>query len=366
MVPAAIVDLPLFEFISRNQGIRIIAEDEIYQNPGRAFNRIITADPACVFITSANSVGPILDAELDMRNRIAEWFRAHPECRLVWVSVNADTDQFVDIPNVRYYHLPEYHAVYWPIFSTATIQDQPLQRRFLSLNKRAEPVRQLLCYWAQREDFAGSFWFSYLGESDYQGELFSDQTWQRNEEILKLWHSAWPELATLREPPKRYLQLDDVSDYHRADADLDPTWLAQPNLYATSFISVVSETSMVSPLSNFSEKTFRAIMMGHPILMLGSQYSVRTLRRWGFDVYDDIINHDYDLEADHVHRARRAFAELERLNSIPLARCEQIRQDILQRRQRNIIRYRDLFYQLIIRQREILPEILEFFQARLR
>lgn len=366
MVPSSLVDLPIFQFLAKNTKIRVLAEDSLYQNFGRTINRIITADPSFVFITCSNSVGPLLETQLNIRNQIAEWFRSHQHSSLIWVSVNPDVnDIFAEIANIKYYHLPEYHALYWPIFATTAITDQDLERKFLSLNKRAEPVRQLLCHWAQRPDFKDSFWFSYLGESDYQGELYSDDAWQRNNEQLKLWYSAWPELRLLADPPKRFITLDNIEDYHRPDHVLDPTWLPNQELYATSFISVISETSMRSIEPNFSEKTFRSIMLGHPILLLGSQYSIRQLRRWRFDVYDDIIDHSYDLEPDHIHRARKVFQELERLNTLELDRCSQLRADIQQRRLQNQLRYRDLFYQLIIRQNQLLPEILEFFQAYL-
>jgi hypothetical protein len=61
----------------------------------------------------------------------------------------------------------------------------------------------------------------------------------------------------------------------------------------------------------YSEKTWRAIQMPRPMLLFNSQFAVRHLRDWGFDVFDDVVDHSYDLEADKFVRQRMILDQLE-------------------------------------------------------
>jgi hypothetical protein len=68
--------------------------------------------------------------------------------------------------------------------------------------------------------------------------------------------------------------------------------------------SVVCETCKDFTLT---EKTFHAIMAGHPFLLIGIKGSVQYLRDHGFDVFDDFLDHDYDVYDDLYERIDRLF-----------------------------------------------------------
>jgi len=80
------------------------------------------------------------------------------------------------------------------------------------------------------------------------------------------------------------------------DGDLDQAVI-------DSQFSVVIETYFDWPDTiAFSEKVFRALQLPRPILLYSMPGSVKTLRDYGFELFDDIIDHSYDSEPDQIKR----------------------------------------------------------------
>jgi hypothetical protein len=94
-------------------------------------------------------------------------------------------------------------------------------------------------------------------------------------------------------------------------------WDAQrymnPNWYNQCYASMVVETFVRAGskyTSTFvTEKTFKPIAFQHPFLIYGNRGTLRQLRAWGFETWNNLWNEDYDDISDH--RARRdAVAQL--------------------------------------------------------
>jgi len=100
--------------------------------------------------------------------------------------------------------------------------------------------------------------------------------------------------------------------------------------------SVVSETCKDFTLT---EKTFQAIMAGHPFLLIGIKGSIQYLRHHGFDVFDDLLNHDYDRLDDLYDRIDRLFADNTQILSTKIDRYSIA--DRLEKNRWQLWRYRD-------------------------
>lgn len=88
----------------------------------------------------------------------------------------------------------------------------------------------------------------------------------------------------------------DKIPYQNFTGDLDQT-------IVNSKISLVIETYFDNnSIISFSEKIFRALQLPRPFVLFGSIGSVDILKRCGFDVYNDLVDHDYDLEDNHIIR----------------------------------------------------------------
>jgi len=70
-----------------------------------------------------------------------------------------------------------------------------------------------------------------------------------------------------------------------------------------SQFSLVIETYFDSPGTiAFSEKIFRAIQLPRPILLYSMPGSVKVLKDYGFELFDDIVDHSYDRETNDIKR----------------------------------------------------------------
>ena len=95
-----------------------------------------------------------------------------------------------------------------------------------------------------------------------------------------------------------------------------------------SKISAVLETYISDDHIAFSEKIFRALVLPRPWLLYCSPQAVSYLRRYGFDVLDDHVDHSYDLKTSHYDRLLSIIDQLEQFvdrqyNKDDYARFEQ-------------------------------------------
>jgi len=96
--------------------------------------------------------------------------------------------------------------------------------------------------------------------------------------------------------------------------------------------TVILETFFDDPDANvFTEKIWRSIQLPRPWLLLSSVGSVSCLRDWGFDVFDDYIDHSYDQEPLNFKRQTMILDQL----SAPIDYTDAVLEDFEQRAQRN-------------------------------
>lgn len=101
--------------------------------------------------------------------------------------------------------------------------------------------------------------------------------------------------------------------------------------FSTAMFNVVLESSIGMNTSRYydgvftdtdrlfiTEKTTKAFYMHQIPIILGAPGIVQYLRSMGYDMFDEIVNHDYDNEDNLFKRCDMIFAELKRLSSIPL------------------------------------------------
>ena len=90
--------------------------------------------------------------------------------------------------------------------------------------------------------------------------------------------------------------MQDQVPFVNFDGDLDQAVI-------DSQFSVVIETYFDWPDTiAFSEKVFRALQLPRPILLYSMPGSVKALRDYGFELFDDIVDHSYDTEPDQIKR----------------------------------------------------------------
>lgn len=92
-------------------------------------------------------------------------------------------------------------------------------------------------------------------------------------------------------------------------------------LYTSSLLSFVTESEFNQTGAFITEKTYKALASGHPIITLNGSGALRALRELGFRTDWTMINNYYDDVVDHKKRFHLAHQEL--FNWCSLSREEQ-------------------------------------------
>jgi hypothetical protein len=77
--------------------------------------------------------------------------------------------------------------------------------------------------------------------------------------------------------------------------------------YENSFIEIVTEPTFPEPAFLMTEKYLNSIYACNFPIMIGSQGVVKFLRDFGFDVFDDVIDHSYDDIENPIDRIFAAY-----------------------------------------------------------
>ncbi len=76
----------------------------------------------------------------------------------------------------------------------------------------------------------------------------------------------------------------------------DLAWEIETKPYLESCLSIVTETGMDTGHKRITEKTLKALMLGHPLVIIGTKGSIDCIEELGFQRFDKLINDDYDFE----------------------------------------------------------------------
>lgn len=76
--------------------------------------------------------------------------------------------------------------------------------------------------------------------------------------------------------------------------------------YQNTFVEIIAETNFSGPAYQLTEKTFHCFFGCNFPILLSGMGAVQHLREAGFDMYDDVVCHDYDSMINPVDRLTAA------------------------------------------------------------
>ena len=122
------------------------------------------------------------------------------------------------------------------------------------------------------------------------------------------------------------MTLDDDRHYisgKTVDDDYDPHALysTPPGQYYSSLIDVVTETAIDSTFR--TEKSVWPIVYMKPFMIVGARFINNDLRKYGFKLYDELIDYRFDTIESPRERIQAVADELQRLQSLDLDLNEQ-------------------------------------------
>jgi hypothetical protein len=124
---------------------------------------------------------------------------------------------------------------------------------------------------------------------------------------------------------KEELEFFDKIDVKKSDYELDTHWFDDDSKlefekafmldsYENSYINLVTESFFYEKVIHITEKAFKPFYFFQlPIFVSSCGYIKKLKELYGFDMFEDIINHNYDDEPDNEKRMFMIFSELMRL-----------------------------------------------------
>jgi hypothetical protein len=125
--------------------------------------------------------------------------------------------------------------------------------------------------------------------------------------------------------------------------------------YSKSYINITTETNYESPyIVHITEKTFNPFNFYQIPIFVATYQHVKYLRElYGFDMFDDLVNHSYDNEIDNGKRLFMIADEIRRLNENP-----QVIKDFYKNNEDRFIKNRNIIYEIVNDKRDY-----NFFQS---
>ena len=106
-------------------------------------------------------------------------------------------------------------------------------------------------------------------------------------------------------------------------------WLTNFAEAADSLVYVPTETVYFGRRQHITEKTFKAIALEMPFVLVAPADSLSYLREYGFKTFAGIFDESYDLETDDIRRIEKVTQLLKDLNNLSLAERHKIHQACL-------------------------------------
>jgi hypothetical protein len=101
-------------------------------------------------------------------------------------------------------------------------------------------------------------------------------------------------------------------------------WLSNFAEAQDSLIYVPTETVYFGRRTHITEKTFKAIALEMPFVLVAPAGSLAYLREYGFKTFDKIFDESYDQETDDLRRIERVTKLLKDLDSLTVLERQQI------------------------------------------
>lgn len=199
-----------------------------------------------------------------------------------------------------------YYPLWW-IQTQVTAVDfegnifQPKKYIFSSLNGIARLHRVLLAKHMLKKSYLDRccLTFNHNGAPDRYSSLWSQtDNWWLDIEFYG------PSGRELLNSAKEFLPYyhNEINDYHELDhANLNAA-------YSDTYVNIITETSVCLPF--FTEKTFKALASGQFFISINGPGSIELLKSFGFDTFDDIIDHSRYNNIANPYKKIKAISEL--------------------------------------------------------
>lgn len=199
--------------------------------------------------------------------------------------------------------------------------NQKKERLYLSFNNRPAVHRLILIGWLIKNKYITDGWVSLIGSSAAYKDRFIRHARQSMKaqfpdfsEFFEIGVSFFDEEGPLR------IELEEDDAVATAQLPLEP--------FSKSYFSIVTESEMSGgDIERYTEKSVKALLCGHPVVILGNPFTLRTLKQLGFITFSDFWDESYDQVLDPADRLHKALGVIDQLLSMNESEFRQIMVD---------------------------------------
>lgn len=234
-------------------------------------------------------------------------------------------------PHYYFYHgwaCQDWYRGYDKTFLIARARDRAPTRTFMSPNrivagKRDHRVLFLYHVFGKKLDHN---WLSAPRVCQYENVDIS--------QIAKKYNNIYPDIE----------QVFDTADLPRLfpgekAQQMASCWLTNFDQAADSLVYVPTETVYFGSRLHITEKTFKAIAMEMPFVLVAPAGSLAYLKEYGFRTFGDVIDESYDEETDDIRRLERVAQLLKDLDNLSVNERQQIHRCCLPAVEHNFVHF---------------------------
>jgi hypothetical protein len=191
---------------------------------------------------------------------------------------------------------------------------------FMCNNRRLHPHRFGLLCWLKKYNLLDSINWSFLRGYEIENRKFSNgKIWSHFLDVVfnekdKINLADEIEYVSKIGIKKDEYELNYEIDSGEIELDFDKSY--EINSYKNAFINIITESKFDSQnITHITEKSFVPFYFYQLPIFVSSVYHVRILKeKYNFDLFEDLINHDYDIVHTHRERLCKIVEEIKRLN----------------------------------------------------
>jgi len=111
--------------------------------------------------------------------------------------------------------------------------------------------------------------------------------------------------------------------------EMSSCWLTNFAEAADSLVYVPTETVYFGRRLHITEKTFKAIALEMPFVLIAPAGSLEYMRSYGFQTFASVLDESYDLETDDIRRIERVAQLLKELDDLSVRERQQLHRHML-------------------------------------
>ena len=233
--------------------------------------------------------------------------------KILGSKINVHTIKYLPKGNLAYMSRFKHEIQNGKLFNFMCFNRNPGAHRIILLCMLKE--KNLLdCFdWSLLRGFRIRYLFEkeYFGAIDlYLGGILDKTEFTKYTQDIKY----FTDLGTKKSQMEEYLEIKTDVQHN----DLPGEKIFSENPYQKSYINVTTESDFYNEVIHITEKTFIPFYFFQLPIIVGNYQMVKKIREeFGFDFFDDFIDHSYDDEPNHKKRLEMIVDEIERLNTNP-------------------------------------------------